>query len=538
MRFKKRSRVLVIAGLMAMFAAIAVACSSDPEPLDENAIRSAVQDAVRDAVPAPEPAVSADEIRQLVEAAVSAAAPESASAEDIRAMVEDAVSAASQPGVTAAEVKDLVGDAVASGISEATAGQADQLTADQVKDIVDDALAALPAPEPVVVIATPAPPGEPVRIGTLLDFTGDLGVFGKPMRNGVDLAVDLLNQAGGLLDGRQVRAVHKDSGTSSQIATDAARALILTEGVEAIVGSLSSGVTQAVAISVTIPNEVVLISPASTSPSLTVIDDNDFLFRSTVSDAAQGVVLARLARELGYDSAAALYINNAYGEGLANVFKNSFEDEGGSVTDLVPQESGQATYTSELRRATDGSPDVLIAIGYPESAGVYLREALEGAFIDEFLFVDGTKSQDLFDGIGVESFEGAFGTAPGTPESDASLTFRGLYEARFGELPTNPFIGEAFDAFIILALAIEKAGSTSGVDIRDAMRDVANAPGIKVGPGDLDAALDLIRDGKDIDYEGVAGSQNFDENGDVLNSIEIWKIEGGVITSTGRFESP
>ena len=70
------------------------------------------------------------------------------------------------------------------------------------------------------------------------------------------------------------------------------------------------------------------------------------------------------------------------------------------------------------------------------------------------------------------------------------------------------------------------------------MREVANAPGIKVGPGDFAKALDLLRRGEDIDYEGVAGSQNFDDNGDVLNTIEIWKIEDGAITSTGRFETP
>ena len=69
-------------------------------------------------------------------------------------------------------------------------------------------------------------------------------------------------------------------------------------------------------------------------------------------------------------------------------------------------------------------------------------------------------------------------------------------------------------------------------------RGPTQAPGEKVGPGDLARALDLIRSGQDIDYEGVAGSQNFDENGDVLNTIEIWKIENGEITSTGRFEIP
>ena len=378
---------------------------------------------------------------------------------------------------------------------------------------------------------------KPVQIGTILAFTGDLASFGPPMRNGADLAAELVNAAGGVLD-RPVRTAHKDSGTNPQVAIEAARTLININGAHAIVGALSSGITQAVAESLTVPNQVVLMSPASTSPALTVMDDDDFLFRTAVSDAAQGVVLARLAKEQGFNSASALYVNNAYGEGLANVFKEHFEKEGGKVVALVPQESGQPSYVSELRRATKGSPEVLVAISYPESAGVYLREALEGQYADQFLFVDGTKNQDMLNRLGANQFEGMFGTAPGTPESDASRIFRKLYEERFGQLPTNPFIGETFDAFVLLAFAIEKAGLNEGPAIRDALREVANPPGEKVGPGDVRRALELIRNGEDIDYEGVAGSQNIDANGDVSNAIEIWRIEGGQITSTGRFESP
>jgi branched-chain amino acid transport system substrate-binding protein len=378
---------------------------------------------------------------------------------------------------------------------------------------------------------------DPVQIGTILAYTGDLANFGPPMKKGVDLAVTQINEAGGILD-TSVEAVHRDSGTNPQIAIESARNLVNVEGVHTVVGALSSGITQAVAESVTTPNQVVLVSPASTSPALTVMQDNDFVFRTTVSDAAQGAVLGKLARELGYDTASALYINNAYGEGLARVFQESFESNGGDVVELVPQESGQATYVSELERATEEGSDVLVAMSYPESAGVYLREAIEGSFADTFLFVDGTKNQDMFDTLGATNFNGAFGTAPGTPESDASTIFAQMYEAQYGELPSNPFIGETFDAFVILAFAIEKAGVNEGPAIRDAMREVANAPGVKVGPGDIAKALELIRSGQDIDYEGVAGSQTFDANGDVSNSIEIWNIENGQITSTGRFENP
>ena len=531
--------LLISAGIVALLTFACGQPAPAPAPAGPSAeeIRSIIKQEVAN-VPAPAPTgPSAEEIRAMVQEAVEASAPEGTSPAEIQSIVEAALMASSEPQLSAMEIQKLVETAV----MDATPDQMEPLTAMEVESIVAAAVAAIPTPEPVV-IPTPAmmmsgPSGEPIKIGAVLDFTGDLGAYGKPMRNSVDIAAELINDAGGIL-GRPVKPVHKDGGTSAQITTDAGNALVKTDNVQAIIGPLGSGFTIALAQSVTIPNEVVQISPSATSPALSVLEDNDFLYRTAVSDAAQGVILARLARELGYDTAALLYVNNAYGEGLARVFTENFEAEGGTVTASVPQEPDQPSYISELENATKDDPDVLVAMSYPVSAGVYLREAIEGDFIDAFMFVDGTKSQDMFDSLGSENFEGFYGTAPGTQESDSSAVFRILYEERFGELPTDPFLGETFDAFAIAALAIEKAGEYNGPAVRDAMREVANAPGIKVGPGDFAKALDLIRRGEDIDYEGVAGSQNFDENGDVLNTIEIWTIESGMITSTGRYETP
>ncbi|MCY4474563.1 MAG: ABC transporter substrate-binding protein [Chloroflexi bacterium] len=380
------------------------------------------------------------------------------------------------------------------------------------------------------------PSDEPIKIGTLIDATGDLAVFGPPIVLATDLAALLINESGGI-DGRQIEMIHRDSGTSPQIATDAASALVNVDGVEAIVGSLSSGVSLAVAESVTIPNGAVLVSPASTSPALSSLDDNDLVFRTTVSDAFQGVILAQVANELGYDNVATMYINNAYGEGLSTVFAETFESLGGTVSASVPIEGGQASYTSELRQASQGGATVLMAMSYPETAGVYLREAVEGQFFDEFMFVDGTKNQEMFDTVGADNFEGNYGTAPGSPGTPSQTAFQELYASKLGGDPSSIFISEAFDAAAILALAIAEAGSEDGDDIKAAIRKIANAPGEKVGPGDLPKALQLISEGKDIDYVGAAGEQEMDENGDVLNTIEIWKIEGGQITSTGNFVS-
>ncbi len=380
----------------------------------------------------------------------------------------------------------------------------------------------------------------PLKIGQLNTFTGDLSYFGVEHRKASALAVDHINLAGGVL-GSAVTIVARDTQTNPLVGVDAARALVDIDKVAAIVGALSSGVSIAVTESVTAPNNILQISAASTSPAITGLADNDFLFRTTVSDAAQGVVLARLALELGYNTASALYINNAYGEGLAEQFKTTFEKEGGTVQELVPHEGVQPTYASELTKATAGSPDVLVVVSYPISAETYLREAMEGGYISTFLFVDGTKSAAMNETVGWDKLEGTYGTAPGVEVTAEGQAFREDYVSAFAvELPPEPYIDTTYDAVVLIALAAEKAGTTTdSAAIRDALRDIANPPGEIVGPGvdSIKRALYLIQEGKDINYEGAGGSQDFDANGDVFTTIEIWKIEGGAIVSI-RFELP
>ncbi|MCY4110004.1 MAG: ABC transporter substrate-binding protein [Chloroflexi bacterium] len=393
----------------------------------------------------------------------------------------------------------------------------------------------------VVEVEMEAEAQDPLIVGHLNAFTGSLSYFGPAHRNAAALAADHVNRAGGI-DGAAMVIISRDTGVNPVQGVDAARSLVDVDNAVAIVGALASGVTLPVAESVTVPKGVVQISGSSTSPALTVLEDDDYLFRTAASDAAQGVVLARLAVELGFESAGIMYINNAYGEGLADQFEETFTEMGGSVIAKVPHEDAQPTFTSELEKATEGNPDVLVAISYPGQAEIYLRESLEGGYADTFLFVDGTKSPEMVDVVGGDLLEGSHGTAPGSPDSPAVQAFRSAYaDAHGGVEPAYPFTSETYDAAVLIALAAAKAGTTTDAEaIRDALREVANPPGEVVGPGveGITRALQLIAEGKDINYEGAAGPVDFDEHGDVVGPIEIWKIEGGEITSTGRFELP
>jgi len=174
-----------------------------------------------------------------------------------------------------------------------------------------------------------AAPAADIKVGTLMAHTGPLKEYGPAIKDGAVLAAKQMAAAG-----FEIQFFHEDSETAPIPATSAAKKLVDVNRVVAIVGALSSGVTLAVAESVTLPNNVILISPASTNPLMTVLPADkgkDFLFRSCPSDALQGVVAAKLAASYN-KTVSILYVNNAYGQGLADVFKEAFEGKyGGKV---------------------------------------------------------------------------------------------------------------------------------------------------------------------------------------------------------------
>ncbi len=375
----------------------------------------------------------------------------------------------------------------------------------------------------------------PVKIGALMPMTGDLQAYGEADLTGVQLAAQQINAQGGVL-GNELEIVLGDTQTTAQAGIEAAQRLVSVEGVAGIVGALSSGVTIPVAESVTSQQQVVQISPASTSPVLTELDDDDFLFRSVPSDAPQGVALSELVNEAGYGNLAILYINNDYGEGLADSFRNAFESSGGSISASTAYEPGNASYRGELQQIS-GDAEALVHIGYPENGITILRQALEEGFFDEFVFTDGMKTPDIIDAIGAENLNGSFGSVPQAPtDTDAYQNFTAAYEDEYGQLPPLPYIDTAYDATYVLALAIQHAGTTDTASIQQSIREVANAPGTTILPGQWEEALAALEAGEAINYQGATGSVDFDENGDVAGTFGHWAIENGEIVTKKVFE--
>ena len=174
-----------------------------------------------------------------------------------------------------------------------------------------------------------------------------------------------------------------------------------------------------------------------------------------------------------------------------------------------------------------------MVIAFPGEAEVFLRESIENDIFTNFVFADATRSEDLAAKIGPEHLDGTKGTAPGSSDSEPSTAaWNRAYVARFGEEPARADVREGYDAVIAIALAAEAAGSTDSAAIRDQLRNVVQPPGRTViaGPEGVAAALEAVRNGEEIDYDGAASPLDWNASGDLATGfVEIWEYRGGKI---------
>lgn len=368
-----------------------------------------------------------------------------------------------------------------------------------------------------------------VRIGMLMPLTGDLSPYGGPMRDGGKLAVEQINDAGGILDNRQIDLIVEDSETSETATVDAASKLIDFHNVPVIIGPAGSGTAMSI-IDKCIANKVVQIGSSTTSPDFTEYDDDGYFFRTIPSDALQGLAMAKLAIQENYETASTLVLNNAYGVGFEKVFEEEFEDRGGTIVNKVKYDPDATALDSEVSKASEGDPDVIMLVSYPQTGSVILRTAYESAVMEksDWLLSEGLKSDNFPGMVGMSEgsyiIDGFKGTAPDPTVSGPKYdVFRAAYENRFNRSPAI-FSSNTYDAVAIAALAIQEAGEAKGSAIRDHVVSVANPPGENVT--ELETAIELLKEGKEINYQGAAGEITFDEHRDVYGKYVQWYVDG------------
>lgn len=377
--------------------------------------------------------------------------------------------------------------------------------------------------------------GGTVKIGAILSASGGLAGFVPPIRAGIMLAINEINEAGGVLNGQRLELAEADDQTNPQVGVQVATRLVQADSVPVIIGPMASGITIAVANAVTIPAGVPIISPSATAPAISELADNDTVFRTAVPDGLQGAVLGRITKARGIERAAVMAVNNDYGRGLAAAFQMSFQAAGGTVTATQNFEENRPSYRAELSTlAGRGNPQALVLIAYPASGGTtILRNAIENGFFGRFVLTDGMRNQQVVQAVGARPLAGSFGTAPGSAAAPAQ---RERYEQAFRRTnpamdPAGAFVAQSYDATWVAALAIQKAGSADRAAIRAALREVSGEPGETVGPGDWAKARQVLGAGGAVNYEGASGPIDFNAAGDARGRIEVWDIADGRINT-------
>ncbi len=359
--------------------------------------------------------------------------------------------------------------------------------------------------------ATPTGDGELV-IGTLLPQSGDLAFLGPPEFAGVDVAINEINEAGGVL-GKQIVQIKTDSGDGTPDIAGASVDKALNAGADAIIGAAASSVSLSVLDKITGAG-VVHFSPANTSPELDTVADNDLYFRTSPSDVLQGEVLGNLVIEDGFKNVAILARQDSYGEGLANRIEEVVTAKGGKVATKQLYAADAQNFTAEVNKVAAAKPDAIIVVGFDETKklvpGLIAKNV--GPQDLQTYFVDGNTadySKDFKPG----TLEGVKATFPSPPELDAS--FQDKLLAVDPKLEDFTYAPQSYDAMMLIALAAEAAGDDAGTAIAAKLIEVSSE-GEQCS--DFAGCLALIKAGTDIDFEGQSGPADLNAVGSVLKA--------------------
>ncbi|MDQ0851195.1 branched-chain amino acid transport system substrate-binding protein [Arthrobacter sp. B3I9] len=375
---------------------------------------------------------------------------------------------------------------------------------------------ACPAPSATGGATTPAGAGgsvpasatttpTPLKIGSLLPTTGSLAFLGPPEIAGVNLGIKEVNDAGGVL-GKPVEVIHRDSGdTKTDIATQSTTAL-LGSGVSAVIGAASSGVSKTVINQITGAG-VIQFSPANTSPDFTTWDDKGLYWRTAPSDVLQGKVLGNYMATCGAQTVGMIVLNDAYGTGLAKNVQSAFEAAGGKVVAQELFNEGDSQFSSQVDKVIAAKPDAIALITFDQAKSIVPLMTGKGIKAPQIFMVDGNTS-DYSKDFQAGTLKGARGTIPGT---FAKEDFKKKLLAIDPALKDYSYAGESYDAVNLIALAAEAAKSTKGTDIAAQLKAVSES-GEKCN--DFPSCVTLLRNGKDIDYDGQSGPVTFSDAGD------------------------
>jgi len=362
--------------------------------------------------------------------------------------------------------------------------------------------------------------GGPIPMGSILPITGALSDYGSGMQAAVQLAEKHINDAGGPL-GREIKVSYKDSETKADVGQQKYSSLVNEDNILGFVGAASSGVSTPIAEGVA-DDEVMQMSNASTSPALANIGYNSdksvkYFGRTAPNDAQQGTVMGMImgdGKYIGADKAAFLYVDNPYGEGLANKAEAAFQ---GETLQKVGYAQQTNDYTSTLDKLFQGDPQAIGFIGYPGNGKTILKQWNDGGYGGEWVLSEGLNSAKFFNEM-KDVTNGMYVSSP-DPEQTTGAS---IYQQDIGSKDTL-FAPHAYDGMFLMALAMHKAGEASGTAIAKNIQSVSRE-GEVVTVGEFEKAKNLLDDGTDINYQGASSPVDLNDALEPLNQFAVLQV--------------
>ena len=325
--------------------------------------------------------------------------------------------------------------------------------------------------------------GDTIKIGGVLEMTGGSASFGISSKNGIDLALKKINEKG-VLGGKKLSLVVADTKSEASEATNGMQKLISQDKVVAVIGPNQSS---AVIASGAINNgaKVVDITPMGTNPDVTFDPKTKqvkpYSFRTCFIDPFQGTVMASFASNELKVKKAAIYIDNTsdYAKGLAQFFKENFVKNGGQVVIEEAYLQKDTDFKSTLTKIKAAQPDFIYIPGYYQEVGLIVKQAREMGITVPMAGGDGWDSAKLPEIAGKAALENTFFSSLYSPDdtSDLNKNFVAEYKKAYN---TNPdvFAALAYDSALLVAKAIEDAGSADPAKIAEAMAKIKGFKGV------------------------------------------------------------
>jgi branched-chain amino acid transport system substrate-binding protein len=368
--------------------------------------------------------------------------------------------------------------------------------------------------ECVAPVAEPAaePSTAPLKIGSVLPETGSLAFLGPPEFAGVDLAVEDINEAGGVLD-QPVEHVRGDSGDETTDTANGTVDRLLGEDVQVIIGAAASAVTRLIIDKVTTAG-VVQISPANTADDFTCYDDGGFYFRTAPPDRLQGPAVGQVMANDGIQRAAILARNDPYGTGLADNIEATLIDAGvpqDQILKIIYDPNAQS-FNTEIDQVVEFDPDGVALIGFDESGRILTRMSEVGIGPTDLPVygTDGNVGNALGEGLPEGILAGMKGT---TPLTDLADDFTNALLEIDPDLEDFNYAAESYDAVTIAAIAAELGQSTAPADIASRLNDITRPGGEECDS--FATCKEAIAGGAEqVTYDGVIGVLNFSDAGE------------------------